>query len=222
MKQIVRLTESELKHLIRESVNTILNETDFKQVDNLNDYIAQNNLQMRPASKFQRVEKQTGKNYITQYGKERGMNKRQIGRMIRRGKSAPLTTVASDGTTETTKPITKNDVVLNNVGNRDNKWSPDNSTFQRKYEQDPSLGGNVYKPKGGPMNAAQINEPISFTTPWGEQMNIDKGGYILQDPNNKEDVYGISGRDFHDTYEFDTMESLIRECVAHAIRKYLK
>ena len=53
------------------------------------------------------------------------------------------------------------------------------------------------------MNAAQINEPISFTAPWGEKMNVDKGGYILQDPNNPNDIYGISGKDFDSTYRFN-------------------
>lgn len=68
----------------------------------------------------------------------------------------------------------KKHTVLNNVGNTANKWAAETSSFNRKYEQDPTQRG-VYKPKGGPMNAAQINEPISFTAPWGEKMNIDKG-----------------------------------------------
>ena len=128
---------------------------------------------MKPASKFQRVNTQSGKNYINQYGKEKGMDKRQIGRMVRKG-GAPLSTVAGDGTQETNNMVTKNHTVLNNVGNAANRWAAETPIFKRKYEQDPS-GYGVYKPKGGPMNAAQINEPISFTAPWGEKMNIDKG-----------------------------------------------
>ena len=124
----------------------------------------------------------------------------------------------------------KNHTVLNNVGNTANKWAAETSTFNRKYEQDPTQQG-VYKPKGGPMNAAQINEPISFTAPWGEKMNIDKGGYILQDPNNPNDIYGISGKDFDSTYRFNEnrnylnlnetqLNKIIEESIRNAIRKY--
>ena len=209
MKQTIRLTESELKKMIAQSVKRALNEADsFKQVDNLNDYVTSNGLQMKPASKFQRVNAQSGKSYINQYGKQNGMDKRQIGRMVRRG-GAPLSTVAGDGTQETNNIVTKNHTVLNNVGNTANRWAAETPTFNRKYEQDPTRQG-VYKPKGGPMNAAQINEPISFTAPWGERMNVDKGGYILQDPNNPNDIYGISGKDFDSTYKFNEGKNRIR------------
>lgn len=201
MEQTVKHIESELRNMIYESVKRYLIEDAFKQVDNLNDYVTTNGLQMKPASKFQRVNAQSGKSYINQYGKQNGMDKRQIGRMVRKG-AAPLTTVAGDGTQETNNMVTKNHTVLNNVGNTSNKWAAETPTFKRKYEQDPSNSG-TYKPKGGPMNAAQINEPISFTAPWGEKMNVDKGGYILQDPNNPNDIYGISGKDFDSTYKFN-------------------
>ncbi len=52
MKKLIRLTENDLHGIVKESINRIL-ETEFKQVDNLNDYVQQNNLRMRPASKFQ-------------------------------------------------------------------------------------------------------------------------------------------------------------------------
>ena len=205
--------------MIAESVKRVLNEADgFKQVDNLNDYIASNGLQMKPASKFQRVNAQSGKSYINQYGKQNGMDKRQIGRMVRKG-GAPLSTVAGDGTQETNNMVTRNHTVLNNVGNTANRWAAETSTFKRKYEQDPSANG-VYKPKGGPMNAAQINEPISFTAPWGEKMNIDKGGYILQDPNNPNDIYGISGKDFDSTYRFDE-NRILRQIIKESLEQVL-
>ena len=41
MKKRIRLTEGDLHRIVRESVNRIL-EADFRQVDNLNDYIKQN------------------------------------------------------------------------------------------------------------------------------------------------------------------------------------
>ena len=217
MKRSIRLNEENLYGIIQESLSKIMNEQDFREVDNLDDYIKSNGLQMKPASKFQRVNAQSGKNYINQYGRANGLDKRQIGRMVRRG-GAPLTTIAGDGTKETQNLVTRNHTVLNNVGNTDNKWAVENPTFKRKYEMDAANRG-VYKPKGGPMNAAQINEPISFTAPWGEKMNIDKGGYILQDPNNPNDAYGISGKDFDATYRFD--ESRLNHIISESIRKVL-
>ena len=166
-KRSIRLNEENLYGIIQESLSKIMNEQDFREVDNLDDYIKSNGLQMKPASKFQRVNAQSGKNYINQYGRANGLDKRQIGRMVRRG-GAPLTTIAGDGTKETQNLVTRNHTVLNNVGNTDNKWAVENPTFKRKYEMDAANRG-VYKPKGGPMNAAQINEPISFTAPWGEK-----------------------------------------------------
>jgi hypothetical protein len=219
MKQTIRFTGSQLKSMIAESVKRVLNETEnFKQVDNLNDYVASKGLQMKPASKFQRVNAQSGKSYINQFGKQNGMDKRQIGRMVRKG-GAPLSTVASDGTQETNNMVTKNHTVLNNVGNTANRWATETPTFKRKYEQDPSANG-VYKPKGGPMNAVQIDEPISFTAPWGEKMNIDKGGYILQDPNNPNDIYGISGKDFDLTYRFDE-NRILRQIIKESLEQVL-
>ena len=43
MKRKVRLTESDLYGIVRESVKMLL-ETEFKQVDNLNDYVTSNGL----------------------------------------------------------------------------------------------------------------------------------------------------------------------------------
>ena len=55
---------------------------------------------------------------------------------------------------------------------------------------------------------------------WGEKMNIDKGGYILQDPNNPNDAYGISGKDFDDTYRFDE-NRILRKIIKESIHSVL-
>lgn len=195
MKRIIRLTEGDLHNIVKQCVNEA-----FRDIDNPNDYASENNLTWRPASKFQRVNAQSGRAYMNQYARDNGLSKRDRRALGRKG--APLETIASDGTRETNNRVGLNQTVLNNIGNKGNRWAVDNKTFNRKYEQDPSQGG-IYKPKGGPMNATQINEPISFNAPWGERMNIDKGGYLLQDPNNVNDVYGISQKDFDNTYKFD-------------------
>lgn len=223
MKQTIKLNETQLRQIVAESVKKVLKEEDFKYVDDLNSYVQQNNLPMKPASKFQRVNAQSGKKYIENYWKGQGLDKRQIGRKIRKS-GAPLQTVASDGTKETNNLVTRNHTVLNNVGNADNKWAAETPTFKRKYVPDATKSG-VFKPKGGPMNAAQVNEPISFKAPWGEQMNIGKGGYILQDPNNPNDIYGISQKDFDSSYRFDEAkinDLSLEKIVTESIKKVLK
>lgn len=37
----------------------------------------------------------------------------------------------------------------------------------------------LYKSKGNPIIAVQIDDDISFIAPWGEMMNIAAGGYIV-------------------------------------------
>lgn len=169
--------ESKLNKIVAESIRKVLKE-DFRPVDNLSDYIRQNNIQMRQASKFARI------NAVQARGGER------------------INTIASDGVQETTNIAKPGDYIVNNVGNPNNKWIIDAATFAKKYQPDPTQQG-VFMPKGGPMMAGQINEPISFTAPWGEQMNIDKGGYLLQTPGSESDIYGISGKDFDSTYRFN-------------------
>lgn len=75
MKRSIRLNEENLYGIIQESLSKIMNEQDFREVDNLDDYIKSNGLQMKPASKFQRVNAQSGKNYINQYGRANGLDK---------------------------------------------------------------------------------------------------------------------------------------------------
>lgn len=176
------------------------NNTTFRYVDNLNDYIEQNNLKWRMASKFQRVNAQPGAAYINQYIESHPELSGDEIRGIRQN-GAPLTTIASDGTRETDNLVTNNHVILNNVGNPENRWAVDADTFKRKY-QPSDEGKNVYRPAGKPMLAYEISEPISFTAPWGEVMYIDRGGYLMQDPDNQNDIYGISAKDFAGTYKF--------------------
>jgi len=58
--------------------------------------------------------------------------------------------------------------------------------------------------KGGPMNATKVTEDIIFQPPmWGgEEMTLKKGGYILQDPTNPKDIYGVAEDVFLRTYKF--------------------
>ena len=200
------ITESQLRNIVVGTVKKVLKE-DFKNIDNLSDYIRQNNIQMRQASKFARI------NAVQAQGGER------------------INTVASDGTQETTNVAKQGDWIVNNVSNPNNKWIIDPVTFAKKYQPDPSQQG-VYMPKGGPMMAGQINEPISFNAPWGERMNIDRGGYLMQTPGSETDIYGISGQDFDNTYRFDETrkcnnkrvikESQLQRVIKESVKRVLK
>ncbi|MGE5473620.1 MAG: hypothetical protein ACM3UU_05310 [Ignavibacteriales bacterium] len=74
----------------------------------------------------------------------------------------------------------------------------EDSVFAKKYELDPE-NNSQYKPKGGPALATQINEDITFEAPWGGDMNIAAGGYLVL--GGKNDIYGIQEQEFNDTYK---------------------
>lgn len=83
----------------------------------------------------------------------------------------------------------------------DNRWIIDNDTFNKKYERD--TDSFVYKPKGGIQRFVQINDNIILNQ-CGSDMKIAKGGFInITNPNK---LYGISKRNFEDTYKIiDTL-----------------
>ena len=77
-----------------------------------------------------------------------------------------------------------------------NQWIIDDSTFKKKYEVDLD-NPELFKPTGGPQVFVQINDNIILNQ-WGSDMQIAAGGYI--NITNPDDLYGISQRDFEDTY----------------------
>jgi len=77
-----------------------------------------------------------------------------------------------------------------------NEWIISDSTFKKKYEVD-NESVSIYKPKGGPQTFVEIKDNIILSQ-WGFEMKIAKGGYI--NITNESDMYGISQRDFADTY----------------------
>lgn len=81
--------------------------------------------------------------------------------------------------------------------NHPNEWIISDSTFKRKYEIDP-VNPNLYKPKGGIQLFVQIPDNIILEQ-WGSEMKIVSGGYI--NITNVDDMYGVSERDFYDTYK---------------------
>ena len=96
-----------------------------------------------------------------------------------------------------TKVDEQGNVLMDNNGHV-NEWIIDDTTFKKKYEVD-SENPNLCKPKGGPQVFVQIPDNIILNQ-WGSDMQIAAGGYI--NITNVNDMYGISQRDFEDTYKF--------------------
>lgn len=96
-----------------------------------------------------------------------------------------------------TKVDEDGNIMLDN-NNHVNQQIIEDSVFRKKYEIDPE-NPTLFKPKGGPQIFVQINDNIILNQ-WGEDMKIAAGGYI--NITNINDMYGISERDFNDTYQF--------------------
>ena len=117
--------------------------------------------------------------------------------------------VGLDATTQqpgwvVTKVDENGNVIIDEFGHR-NEWIIEDFTFRRKYEVDPE-NPDLFKPVGGPQQFVQL--PINVTvTQWGSEMNIAAGGWL--NVPNLDDVYGISQRDFEDTYRI--IEDLRRQ-----------
>ncbi len=88
----------------------------------------------------------------------------------------------------------------------ENSWQADESVVRKKYEipEGEIQDGICAKAAGGQQKFVQVDRDVCFMVPWGEggsliPQNIEAGGYMnITDPK---DVYGISARDFNDTYQ---------------------
>lgn len=79
-----------------------------------------------------------------------------------------------------------------------NTWIISDKIFEEKYEKDPEMGISIYKPKSSIQIFVQIQDDIIIEQS-GKEEKISRGGYI--NITNANDMYGISERDFNDTYE---------------------
>ena len=117
-------------------------------------------------------------------------------------------TILADGTVETEPREVKLDEKTGNPGwivqniTSPEKWIMSDSTFQKRYELDKETG--LFSPNKRPMLAAELKENITFKPPmWGgDIINVKRGGYIMIDKNNPDDIYGIGKDEFQKTYMF--------------------
>lgn len=81
--------------------------------------------------------------------------------------------------------------------NHTNTWIIGDKKFTERYQPDTSMGDNIYMSSAGIQTFIKIEDDIVMEQ-WGKQYQIAAGGYInITDLN---DMYGISARDFADTY----------------------
>ena len=93
--------------------------------------------------------------------------------------------------------IDETGAIIIDAHGHDNTWYIADSTFQRKYTLNPEMGESIYKPTGAAQKFIEIPEDIIISQ-WGKDELIGKGGVInITDPS---DMYGVSRRDFMDTY----------------------
>lgn len=112
-----------------------------------------------------------------------------------------ISTITSNGVHETDNIVSKDqngnvDWVVTNITGE--KYIIKDSVFSEKYESVEGTG-DVFRPKGNPILAGKINESISFVAPWGENMNLVSGGYLVFTDMN--DIYGVQEEEFKRTYK---------------------
>lgn len=117
-----------------------------------------------------------------------------------------ITTVMKDGHVEVSDVAVKVDangnpdwIVTNPDGER---YAVPHDKFIKKYELEVGEDGK-HAPIGGPIQAVQVFEDVSFDVPWGEngapvEMTIKAGGYL--NVTNIRDIYGIQEEEFNNTY----------------------
>lgn len=90
----------------------------------------------------------------------------------------------------------ENGVAVIDKNGHPNQWIIEDSKFRQKYEVN-SVYPWLFKPTGGVQTFVELPQGITLEQ-WGEVMAIDAGGFI--NITNANDLYGISKRDFEDTY----------------------
>ena len=112
-----------------------------------------------------------------------------------------IETIMADGFKETVNTV-KADVngnpgwVVTGIGGEE--YVVEDSVFREKYQPAEGREG-IYVPRSAPIVAAELQESICFTAPWGEEMRIARGGYLVF--TNPSDIYGIQRAEFLATYE---------------------
>ena len=107
----------------------------------------------------------------------------------------PVVTVTSDGK-ETENVAEPNDIIMS--GPSREQYVVKSEKFPKLY--DGKIGGVVIPEQGDRIVARvdNITEPITFTAPWGEDMILKRGDYLVKDPSGG--YYRIAQQEYDQTY----------------------
>lgn len=117
-----------------------------------------------------------------------------------------IKTIMANGLEETVNSVKVDaesgqpDWVIKNPGGEE--YIITDKNFKKRYEitgEENLEEFSVYSSKRAEITAVQIKENVSFTAPWGSEMNIAAGGYLVV--NNPTDIYGIQYEEFLQTYK---------------------
>lgn len=108
-----------------------------------------------------------------------------------------IVTILASGKKETSNAANEGDWIVTNPGGE--MYIVPGAKFPKKYEACPELGDGWFKPTGGVQKFIQLSERTIFVCAWGEEQDIDAGGFI--NVSNLNDIYGIAPQEFVDTYK---------------------
>lgn len=85
-----------------------------------------------------------------------------------------------------------------------NEWIKDDSDFHDEYDPDSEIDGLFISVDGAQLFVPVLNDIILVQD--GEEMFVKAGGYL--NITNLNNIYGISERDFKDTYRIVSIENM--------------
>lgn len=106
-----------------------------------------------------------------------------------------VVTVTADGK-ETQKQANPNDIIMS--GPSKEKYAIDAAKFPKLYQ---GKIGDVVIPEQSPRTVAKVNnleQPITFKAPWGEDMVLKPGDYLVKDGD--QGYYRIAKHEYEKTY----------------------
>lgn len=214
MTNKIKLTESQLHEVIKESINNVLYEFTKKPrvIKNPDRYMKR----LTNKGKVQQV-------YKNQNVNARPVNDDEVGTILTTYKKDPSVYDTNDNNIEVSKPLERGQYIVNNLAKPWQKYAVDAKTFNKKYsasETDP----NLYIPKGEDMIASKpLRRGVRFKPKnWGGyEASVDKGGRMMQSTKDKSDIYPIQKSDFEGTYAPRT-ESKLHRIVKESIDNVLR
>jgi len=107
----------------------------------------------------------------------------------------PVVTITKDGK-ETQNTAEPNDVIMSGLSRE--KYAVKSAKFPKLYQV--NIGSEVI-PEQSPRTVARvenIQQPITFTAPWGEDMVLKPGDYLVKDGD--QGYYRIARHEYEQTY----------------------